>query len=63
MKPTEKQISYALYLLDKAGYSTQYMGSKFKDLGATMRERSGSVKDWLESLGKNGISKLIDSLK
>lgn len=33
-KATEKQVSFALYLLGKAGYSTRYMDSSFKRLGA-----------------------------
>lgn len=40
--PSEKQVRYALHLLDKAGYSTRFMDARFKNLGATMRQRSGS---------------------
>lgn len=50
---TEKQVSY----------STRYMDSSFKRLGATMRERSGGVRDWLASLERHRISQLIDELK
>ena len=60
---TEKQVSYALHLLSKAGYSTRYMDSSHKRLGATMRERSGSVRDWLASMERYRISQLIDELK
>lgn len=63
MKPSEKQIAYALHLLDSAGYSTQWMNSSFKDLGASMRERSGTVQNWLRNMSAGEISKLIDRLK
>jgi hypothetical protein len=63
MKATEKQVSYALALLDKAGYGTRFMSAKFKELGASMRERSGSVSDWLAGMNRVEISKLIDRLK
>lgn len=61
--PSEKQIKYALHLLDKAGYSTRYMNAEFKKLGASMRERSGTVTEWLQSMSDLEISKLIDRLK
>ena len=60
---TDKQVRYAMYLLDKAGYSTRYMNSSFKKLGATMRQRSGSVADWLSGMTRREISSLIDDLK
>lgn len=60
---TEKQVAYALALLDKAGYSTKFMNAKFKELGATLRERSGSVKEWLSGMNRSEISRLIDKLK
>lgn len=60
---TEKQISYALSLLDKAGYNTRYMDASFKALGATMRERSGTVRAWLAGKEPHEVSKLIDHLK
>jgi hypothetical protein len=60
---TEKQVSYALYLMRKAGYSTDWMRSEHKALGATMRERSGRVVDWLSGMDRQRISKLIDDLK
>ena len=43
--PTPKQINYALSLLSKNGYSIKYMNSEFKNLGATVRERSGTVEE------------------
>lgn len=61
--PSEKQIKYALFLLGNAGYSTNYMDSKFKELGAGMRERSGKVTDWLENMSGSEISQLISKLK
>lgn len=60
---TQKQINYALFLLDKKGYSTEWMNSEFKDLGASMRERSGKVEDWLKSINVVRLSKLIEELK
>ena len=59
---TSKQVSYAMSLLGKAGYSTRYMDRRFADLGATMRERSGQVQDWLAGMSKSRISGLIDQL-
>jgi len=61
--PSEKQISYAVYLLGEKGYSTKWMNSQFKDLGAGMRERSGKVEDWLKGMNSSEISKLINHLK
>ena len=63
MNATEKQINYALSLLNRHGYSTKYMDASFKKLDATMKERSGSVKDWLTNMNKFEISKLIEQLK
>lgn len=60
---TDKQVSYALSLLDKAGYSTRYMDASFKRLGAGMRQRSGSVEGWLRSMTKSECSALIDTLR
>ena len=60
---TPKQVRYALYLLGEAGYSTRYMDASFAALGATMRERSGTVECWLESMNRVEISRLIDRLK
>ena len=60
---TEKQINYAMSLLSKKGYSTKYMDASFRNLGATCKERQGSVIDWLVSMDKRRISKLIDNLK
>ncbi len=60
---TDKQVNYAMHLLNKAGYSTRYMDKQFQKLGATMRERSGTVRSWLESMERPRISQLIDQLK
>lgn len=62
-KATDKQIGYALSLLGKAGFSTRYMDRRFSELGATMRQRSGKVSDWLASMDRHEISSLIDTLK
>lgn len=62
MNATEKQVRYALYLLSENGYSTRYMDSSFKRF-ATMRERSGTVENWLRNKNVAEISSLIDALK
>lgn len=63
MKATDKQVRYALVLLAKAGYSTRYMDSSYKSLGAGMRERSGSVESWLRAKTIGEMSQLIEALK
>ena len=60
--PTPKQINYALSLLSKNGYSIKYMNSEFKNLGATVRERSGTVEEWLKRMNSQEISNLIKQL-
>ncbi len=60
---SDKQVRYLMHLLSKAGYSTRYMDARFKSLGATMKERSGSVEDWLRSRSSADASALIDRLK
>jgi len=62
MTATPKQIAYALHLLGEAGYSTTWMDASFKALGATMRQRSGSVESWLSGMDRARISKLIKQL-
>jgi len=59
---TEKQINYLLYLLEKRGYDVRFMNAQYKHLGATMRERHGTVRDWLASLSTLEASKLIERL-
>ncbi len=59
---TDRQVRYAMRLLAEAGYSTRYMNAKFKDLGATMRERSGSVEDWVAGMNRQEASALIERL-
>lgn len=61
--PTERQARYIFALLTKAGYSTKWMNSSFKNLGASMRERSGKVEDWVNQLNPGEASKVIDRLK
>ena len=61
--PTAKQINYALALLDRNGFDTRFMNSTFKRLGATMRQRSGTVENWLKSMTRREVSSLIDELK
>jgi hypothetical protein len=60
---TSKQINYALSLLDDAGYSTRYMDRTFAALGAAMRQRSGTVSDWLAGMTRSEISNLITELQ
>lgn len=60
---TDKQIRYALALLQENGYDTRYMDSKYKELGATMKERSGTVEGWLRSLDTGRLADLITKLK
>ena len=61
-KATEKQVNYALVLLRKHGYGTRWMSARFKLLGATCRERSGKVEDWLEGMNRAEISGVIGRL-
>ena len=63
MKITDKQADYLLFLLQKNGYSTKWMNAEYKKLGASMRERSGAVQDWIASLDVARASELIDRLK
>lgn len=60
---TDKQVNYILMLLGKAGYSTRFMNADFKRLGASMRQRSGSVEAWVRGLNLAEASALIDKLK
>lgn len=60
---TEKQVRYAMHLLERGGYNTRFMDRRFADLGATMRERSGDVESWVRSLDYGRLSRLIDQLK
>ena len=60
---TSKQINYALSLLHRNGYGTKWMDRTYKQLGATMRERRGSVRGWLDGKSAAELSDLIDSLK
>jgi hypothetical protein len=60
---TEKQVRYLMILLARNGWRTDWMDSSFSALGATMRERSGRVEDWLRHLDVGRASRLIDELK
>lgn len=60
---TDKQVSYALALLGRNGYGTRYMDASYKTLGATMRQRSGTVEGWLRGMTKAEASALIGRLK
>ena len=62
MSATPKQVAYALHLLGEAGYGTDWMRSEHKALGATMRERSGTVEGWLRKMNRARISSLIKTL-
>lgn len=59
---TEKQVRYALFLLDKHGYGADWM-SRRHSRWATMRERQGRVDAWLSSLPGYRVSQIIDDLK
>lgn len=63
MKPTEKQIEYALTLLGRAGFSIRFMDRTFAELGAGMRERSGRVRDWVAGKDRDEVSRLIERLQ
>ena len=60
--PTEKQFSYIMHLLRQAGYSARFMNADFKRLGATMRERSGTVENWVDGLTVGEASRVIGLL-
>jgi hypothetical protein len=61
---TKKQIAYGIMLLHQAGYSTRSMeNAAFLELGATMRERNGTVENWLNSMSAAKASRLIQRLK
>jgi hypothetical protein len=63
MPATENQVKYALFLLAKCGYGDRWMNSGFKALGATMRERSGSVENWVRTRTVGELSRIIDQLR
>lgn len=63
LKATSKQITFALALMRKKGVPCQWMCSTHKQFGASMRERSGRVEDWLKSMTKARISGLIEELQ
>ena len=59
---TEKQTKYLIHLLAANGYDTNAMSAKYKHLGATMMERSGSVEGWLKNKSTADASSLIQEL-
>ena len=59
---SEKQVNYLMYLLDKNGYDTEWLGSEYKRLGLSMSERSGKVRPFLEGLESVRASKMIKKL-
>lgn len=63
MAATEKQVKYIMALLDKRGYSTRYMNATFKELGARMTERTGSVETWVKSRTVSEASEIIARLQ
>lgn len=58
-RATDKQIRYVKHLLSKNGYDTRYIDSSFKNLGLTMKERSGAIDD----IDFDVAAKIIDALK
>jgi len=63
MKATDKQVKYIFFLLKEKGYSVSWMNADFKKLGATMRERSGRVEEWVRNMNVAEASELIEKLK
>ncbi|MBX6421755.1 MAG: hypothetical protein IRZ06_12225 [Nevskia sp.] len=60
---TDKQVAYALALLERAGYDLRHMDRRYAALGATMRVRSSMTpEEWLRSLTRREISEVIDGL-
>jgi len=62
-KATDKQIAYAVALLRRNGFRTDFMDRTFAGLGAGMRERSGRVDAWLANMDRTRISDLIAALQ
>lgn len=60
---TDKQVRFALFLMEKKGYGVRWMNSEHKVFGATQRERKGSVESFLASRTIGEISSIIDQLK
>lgn len=58
-----KQVNYAMMLMRRAGYGTQYMRSEHKALGAGMSDRQGTVEGWLRNMSVADASALIDRLR
>lgn len=63
MPPTEKQVRYTMFLLASRGFDTRWMGSQYKQLGATMRERRGHVESWVRDLDIARCSQVIEQLR
>ena len=63
MTATIKQQRFILHLLRQKGFNTRFMDKSFARLGATMRERTGKVTDWVASLDVGRASQVIDQLK
>lgn len=61
-RATDKQVRYLMVLLGRAGYPTEWMCSRHKALGASMRERQGRVEDWLRGMSIARASGLIEHL-
>ena len=60
---TDKQVKFALHLLDQHGYSTKSINSRHAKLDATARTYAGTVEDWLTDMDRSRISSLISKLK
>lgn len=56
---TNKQIRYALALMMKAGFPTEWMRREHLDLGALPEELGGEVRDWLKMMTGMRISGVI----
>ena len=59
----QAKINEALKMLRaKRAYGDGWMHSGFKTLGATMRERTGKVGDWVTSKSPAALDELITTL-
>ena len=61
---TNGQLAYVILLLRQAGYSVERMdNTAFAELGATVRERTLTVEEWLKGMSAAKASRLIKRLK
>ncbi len=58
MRASKKQLNYLYVLLQKAGWDTTYRNAQWKELGFSMKERSGRVADLTSEQASRAISAL-----